>query len=336
VLDDFDPDAPGSDPDRFFGLPHTPEQARVVIVPVPFEATTSYGRGTAGAPDRIRAASQQIELNDTRTGAPWRGGIAALPSDGKVAAWNTEASALALPIIAAGEATPDQQDDLARVNEIGAALNDWVHGHTAALLQRGKIPAIVGGDHSVSFGAMKAATEKFPGVGVLHIDAHADLREDYQGFTWSHASVFHNVVERLPGLGHLVQIGLRDVSEREAGRIEEHPSITTFTDHELAWELASGEPFMRIAARVLRPLPQRVWVSLDVDGLDPSNCPHTGTPVPGGLKWREVMLLLQLLATDRTIVGFDLVEVGDAEWDANVGARLLYTLAGWSMPPEER
>jgi agmatinase len=332
----FDPDAPGVS-DGIFGLPHATDDAAVIVVPVPFEATTSYGRGTARAPRRVLEASRQVELNDPQTGEPWRAGIAMLPIDPRMEQWNEEASADALPVIAAGGAnTPELAERLARVNAHGARVNEWVAARTREVLAREAIPAILGGDHSVSFGAIQAAAEKYPGLGILHVDAHADLREAYEGFTWSHASIMYNVHEKIPNLGYTVQVGLRDFGVAEMERIERWNDLTAFTDHEIAWELASGEPWMRIAARILRPLPPRVWVTFDVDGLDPALCGRTGTPVPGGLSWRETLLLLQLLADEHEIVGFDVVEIGDEEWDANVGARLLYKLAGWSIATRGR
>lgn len=331
-LQDFDPDAPGVGSDGLFGLPHGPDDAAVVVVPVPFEATTSYGRGTANAPARVLEASLQVDLNDVHTGDAWKQGIAMLPIDPELSAWNEAACADALPIVAAGGAhTPELKERLARVDDLCGRMNDRVYALTRDLFAKGRIPAVLGGDHSVSYGAIRAAVERHPGLGILHIDAHADLREAYEGFTWSHASIFWNVHERVPNIGHIVQVGIRDFGAQEATRIEEWGDLTAFTDHELAWELGTGEPWMRIAARLLRPLPKKVWVSFDIDGLDPSLCPATGTPVPGGLSWRHTMLLLQLLAEGHQIVGFDLVEVGDAEWDANVGARLLYKLAGWAI-----
>lgn len=336
-LSEFDPDAPGALNEGLFGLPHPLEQALVHVIPVPWEATTSYGRGTARAPERVVEASKQVDLYDAQTGDPWRKGIALVPPDPRVAAWNEAACADALPIVAAGGAhTPELQERLARVNALSEQVNGWVYDRTREAFARRAIPAILGGDHSVSFGAIRAAVERHPGLGILHVDAHADLREAYEGFTWSHASIFYNVHERIPGLGKLVQVGIRDFGQAEARRIEAWRDVTTYTDHELAWELGSGEPFTRIAARIVRPLPKKVWVSFDIDGLDPSLCPATGTPVPGGLSWREALLLLQTLAEEHEIVGFDLVEVGDAEWDANVGARLLYKLAGWAVTTHAR
>jgi agmatinase len=336
MADTFDPDAPGALGGGVFGLPHTPEDARLVVVPVPFEATTSYGRGTARAPARVLEASLQVELNDAQTGEPWKEGIAMLPIDPQVERWNEEGCALALPIIEAGGAhTPEQKSQLAKVNAIGDQLNRWVHDQTRAIFRNGQIPAVLGGDHSVSFGAIQAAAERHKGMGILHIDAHADLREAYEGFVWSHASIMYNVHEKIENLGHIVQVAIRDFGVAEARRIEQWSDLTAFTDHELAWEIAGGMPWMQVAARIVRPLPRKVWVTFDVDGLDPSLCGRTGTPVPGGLKWRETLLLLQLLAEDHEIVGFDLVEVGDEEWDANVGARLLYKLAGWAIATGE-
>ncbi len=334
---DFDPDAPGAGTDTLFGLPHSVDEAKVVVIPVPFEATTSYGRGTARAPERVLEASRQVDLNDAQTGEPWRAGIAMLPFDPEIEAWNEAACADALPIVAQGGAnSPELEEALLRVNAVGEQLNQRVYERTREVLHRGAIPGVLGGDHAVSFGAIRAAAEKHPGLGILHVDAHADLREAYEGFTWSHASIFWNVHERVPNIGHIVQVAIRDFGAKEAERIETWSNLTAFTDHEIQWELASGEPWMRIAARILRPLPKKVWVSFDVDGLDPSLCRATGTPVPGGLQWGQAMLLLQLLAERHEIVGFDLVEVGDAEFDANVGARLLYKLAGFAIQTATR
>ncbi len=325
---DFDPDGPGTD--GLFGLPCSERDARVVVIPVPFEATASYHKGTAGAPAAVAEASLQVDLHHHTIEEPWREGIAFLDDAGPIAALQAEAGALADAILEAGGAEADDPG-LQRVNAIGDEVNRWVHGHAQRLLAEGRIPGVLGGDHSVPFGAIQAAAEKHPGLGILHIDAHADLREAYMGFTWSHASIFYNVRQRIPQLGHIVQVGIRDFGAREAERIQEWSQVTTFTDHEIAWELASGEPWMRLAARIVRRLPKKVWVSIDIDGLDPSLCPNTGTPVPGGLSWNQVQLLLQLLTEEHTIVGFDLCEVGAEPFDASIGARLLYGLSTWAI-----
>jgi agmatinase len=334
-MTEFDPDAPSTG-DGLFGLPFSPDDAAVVVVPVPFEATASYRRGTSEGPAAIHEASMQVDLWDLETGDAWRAGIAAEPPDERFAAWNEAASALALQVIAhASDGGHDEDAALtAEVDAIMTQMNALVREKTARILDRGAIPAIVGGDHSVPFGAIQAAAEKYPGLGVLHVDAHADLREAYEGFTWSHASILYNVVQRIPGVSKVVQVGIRDVGARERAFTEESPKIDTWYHPDVTWRLAGGETWRHLVDRMLAPLPKHVWVTFDIDGLDPSLCPNTGTPVPGGLSWAEATALLRCLVdAGHVIVGFDLNEVapGDDDWDAIVGARLLYKLAGWSI-----
>lgn len=332
----FDPAAPARG-DGVFGLPHTPDEAAVVLVPVPWEPTTSYGKGTARAPSAILRASRQVDLFDLQTGRPYEAGIAMLPIDPEIARLNAEACAAAEPVIEAGGVLGDDPalaSGLARVNAASAELNARVETEVRTWLGRGKIVGTIGGDHSVPFGAIAAYAERYPGLGVLHFDAHADLRVAYEGFTYSHASIMHNVLERIPGVRRLVQVGLRDLSEDEHREIEGSGGrVVAFFDHDIAARRFEGAPFARIAAEIAEALPGEVYVSFDIDGLDPALCPHTGTPVPGGLSFQEaVTVLCKVRDSGRRIVGFDLNEVapgpdGD-EWDANVGARLLYKLIG--------
>lgn len=339
ALAGFDP-AGAAIHDGLFGLPHTPEEARVVIVPVPWEPTTSYRRGTAKGPAAILAASRQVDLFDLDTGRPYEAGIAQLADDPEITTWNRDACALATPIIEAGgliEGQPELQEALLRVNELSHQLNLRVHALVKEHLDRGKIVGLVGGDHAAPFGSIRAHAEKYPGLGVLHVDAHADLRDSYEGFTFSHASIMHNVATMIPGVARIVQVGIRDLSEDEHTMIARSGGrIVTFFDRDLAERSFSGEPFTKTLAAIIEPLPQHVYISFDIDGLDTSFCPHTGTPVPGGLSFREAVALIAAVAkSGRTLVGFDLNEVapgpeGD-EWDANVGARLLYKLIGFAL-----
>ncbi len=343
ILSDFDPDSPAIG-DTLYGLPHTVEQAAVVVVPVPFEATTSYRRGTKDGPAAILRASAQVDLHDTETGDPWERGIAMAPIDPDVIAWNEAASVDALAVIAAGgldPAAPDPEVAAAceRVNAISARLNGWVRAQTEAIFARGQIPAILGGDHAVPFGAIEAAAARYPGLGILHVDAHADLRAAYEGFTWSHASIFHNVMTRIPSIRHLTQVGIRDLGRAELAMAEADPRIHQWLDTHVNWLLQGGEPWGRLAHRMVEPLPRDVWISFDIDGLEPALCPNTGTPVPGGLSWAQTLVLLRVLAdAGKRVVGFDLCEVAPGvsdEWDANVGARLLYKLAGWAIATQD-
>ena len=333
----FDPDAPAGEASGIYGLPFTPEDAHVIVVPVPFEATTSYGGGTSQGPAAVLEASRQVDLYDHETGRPYDRGIAMLEIPPEVVSWNEEAKRCAAPVIEAGGVIDgtDMHAALDRVNELGDEVNRWVHGVTTSYLEEGKMPVILGGDHSVPFGAIQAYSERFPNLSILHLDAHADLRNAYEGFTWSHASIFHNVMTRLQGVDRLVQAGVRDLGSAENEMIQSSGGrIVTFFDSDLAAEKESGTPFARIADRIVETLTDTVYLSWDIDGLDPTLCPHTGTPVPGGFSWNEAIALLRALVRGRKrIVGLDLCEVspGETEWDANVGARLLYKMIGFAL-----
>ncbi|MGI5862155.1 MAG: agmatinase family protein [Myxococcales bacterium] len=345
----FDPNAAASPDSGIFGLDCTVDEARVVILPVPFDATTSYGKGSARGPEAIFEASKQVDLYDLETGRPYEAGIAmyAWPrkSAASLRAWNREATKLAQPVIdAAGVVGDDRklQSALARVNELSEKVNALVHSEVDTFIRRGQIVGLLGGDHATPFGAIEAHARAYPGMGVLHVDAHADLRRAFEGFVWSHASIMFNVVERLPGVKRLVQVGIRDFCEEELEVIKgSRGRVVTHFDLELARQREGGVPWLKQCAHIVEELPEDVYVSFDIDGLDPALCPHTGTPVPGGLSFHQACLLLgEVVRSGRRIVGFDLNEVapgpdGD-EWDANVGARILYKLIGWALVGAQR
>jgi agmatinase len=335
----FDPSAASRPDSGVFGLPHSEAEAAVVLVPAPFEATTSYGGGTVDGPSAILEASRQVDLFDVETGRPYEAGIHMLPLPEHILALNGRARADARQVIDAGGCGDDPAllAAAARVDAASAELNGWVEAQVARLIAAGKKVGLVGGDHAVAFGSMAAHARKHPGMGVLHLDAHADLRRAFEGFEHSHASILYNVMERVPGVSRLVQVGLRDVSDEEAGYIEaSRGRIVAHYDALLANGRFEGETWGHQVSRIVEPLPRDVYLTFDVDGLDPALCPHTGTPVPGGLSFQQAAALVAgVVKSGRRIVGLDLVEVapgpdGD-EWDANVGARLLYKMIGWML-----
>jgi agmatinase len=321
----FDADGAGAPSGSVFGLPYGEAESSVVMIAVPWEPTTSYGAGAAEGPEAIRDASGQLDLFDPELAElglarPWVFGLHMTPDDPQIAAWNAEACAAAR-----GEAR-----DVARVDALSWKMVERVEMLVGAVLDAGKIAGVVGGDHSVAYGSMAAAARR-GAMGVLHVDAHADLRVDYEGYAHSHASVMHNVLRDLSGVETLVQIGIRDLSAAEAQRIRDDARVHTVFDHALR-----GADFRACCARLVEALPRRVWISFDVDGLDPALCPGTGTPVPGGLDFGQAMSLLRVLAeSGREIAGFDLVEVAPSpfhgQWDGNVGARILYRLCGAAL-----
>jgi agmatinase len=335
----FDPDAAARPDSGIYGLDSTPADARVVLVPVPFEATVSYGGGTAGGPAAILAASRQVDLFDLETGRPYAQGICLLPGAAEVRAWSEQGKALAAPVIEAGGAGDDPalRAAVAKVDALGDQVNAWLAAQVEPLLDQGKLVGVLGGDHSVPFASIAAHARRHPGLGVLHVDAHADLRRAYEGFRWSHASIFWNVLEQVPEVGRLVGVGYRDVSEQEHRLIDTDPRCEAFPDPWLRRRLHDGAPWSEVVAEVVSRLPQDVYVSFDIDGLDPVLCPSTGTPVPGGLSFPEATALFRgIVESGRRIVGFDLCEVapdptGRSEWDGNVAARLLYKLIGFAL-----
>ncbi len=333
---EFDPAGPGCSDDGIYGLPYTEDEARLVYLPVPWEATTSYGGGAALGPSAIRTASAQLDLYDADVEKPYAAGLYLRDESRQVKAWNKTAKAAAQKAIKALTAgKPAPASALKTANGLGDKLNAWVYAQTRGLIAAGKIPALIGGDHSTPYGAIQAAVERWPGLGILHFDAHHDTRNAYEGFTWSHASIFHNVMERLP-VGRLVQVGIRDFSHDEKLYCQGlGKRCTVFYDGDLARRRFAGKTFDSTAAEVVAGLPKDVWVSFDIDGLDPRFCPGTGTPVPGGLEFSEANHILRTVAASgRRIVGFDLNEVAPqkgSEWDANVGARLLYKMTAWCL-----
>ncbi len=333
----FDPDAAVAPGAGVFGLPTARDDAGIVLIPVPFEATTSYGGGTEHGPDAIRAASAQVDLHDRRFGPVWHHGIFMEEEDARFRLWGNEAREHARRIIQHGGAGPGDEEAVGRVDTVGSQMNALVAERVFAALEEGRVPGVIGGEHSVSYGAIRACAERWGDIGVLQIDAHMDLRDRFEGFRWSHASVMFNVLEDEPRVKRVVQVGIRDFGEREEAyadlRSGDERRVIVHYDDDLFDRLADARSFAKRCRRIVEALPERVYVTFDIDGLDPALCPHTGTPVPGGLSWREVSLLLATLAASgRRVVGFDLVEVapgpdGD-EWDANVGARILYRLCG--------
>jgi agmatinase len=227
------------------------------------------------------------------------------------------------------------------VNDASDRVNQWVYSETRRLLQAGKIAAVLGGDHSVPFGAIRAASEKFSALSILHFDAHSDTRAAYSGFEFSHASIMHNVLTKIPSVKKLVQVGIRDYCEDEVRFVREQElRVKVFFDADLQRKKFDGQSWSSIVKEIVSSLSNEVWISFDIDGLDPKLCPGTGTPVPGGLEFQEaVYLISQVARSGRKIVGFDLNEVApppefpdtDDEWDANVGMRLLYKLCGWTF-----
>lgn len=341
MIEEFDVNGVGVANGRFFGMPFNEKECPVVVIPVPWDATVSYNEGTAKGPKAIMNASLQVDLYDEQVpGAEeFRIGTDTSLTDFKkksgefdVALSNRQARGKAKSVIAALASGKCLTGSLVRlqgeVNTMSEKLNWAIENVCASYYDSGQIPAVVGGEHSVALGAIKAAAASVSeGLGVLQFDAHADLREAYEGFTYSHASVMYNVLKEISKVERLCQVGIRDFCADEAALMKKDKRIKTFTDRAIFEQLFNGKKWAEICDKIIVELPENVYISFDIDGLCPSLCPLTGTPVPGGLTFNMALFLLELISRNRKIVGFDLCEVGPGEWDANVGARLLYKLA---------
>lgn len=328
----FKPDDAAKPGSGIFGLPCPREESGIIVIPVPFDATTSYRPGTAGGPAAVIEASAQVDLFDHRFGRVYEQGIFAESPGPEIAALSRAAREVAQALIAKGGATGADADDVALIDAVGDRVREFVKARATAALDAGRIPAVLGGEHSVPLGAIEACAARHPGLGLLHVDAHMDLRDRFEGFAFSHASIMHNVLDRAPGISRIVQVGIRDYGEGELESARSHGDrVRTWFGDDLADALDAGTTWAQLSRQIVADLPENIYISFDIDGLDPSLCPNTGTPVPGGLSFQQAgALLAEVRRTGRRVVGFDLVEVapGDASIDANIGARILYKLCG--------
>lgn len=322
-----------------FGLDHKEENAQLILFPIPWDTTTSYKKGTSKGPEAILNASHQLDLYHPYFYSEIKHGICMKEISKEWEEKNGITRALSESIITTldiGEELSEHHlENLKKANEACAELHKWVEEECIKLIQQNKLVGIIGGEHSVSLGLINALSKTIPAFGILQIDAHMDLRESYQGFTHSHASIMKNALKNKQ-VTRLVQVGTRDYCEEEFEVVRTSKGrIKTFTDIELKEALFADKSWQSLCRKIVNALPDNVYISFDIDGLNPSLCPNTGTPVPGGLTFEQAMYLIGLVQdSGRKIMGFDLVEVAPAahsEWDANVGARVLFNLAGYCL-----
>ena len=263
--------------------------ARFALIPVPYEKTTTYRKGTAEGPAALLKASTQVETFDEETRVdPWeKCGIETLE-----------------PTLC--EAMPD-------------VLATVLEGVSGAQLDGGRVPGCLGGEHSISLGPVRAAARRHGGLGVLQIDAHPDLRDEYEGTRYGHGCVMRRVLE-VEDIGALVQVGLRAVSAEDDAVISSDDRVHPF--------YASQWHRDRID-KVVDTLPDDVYISIDLDGLDPSVIPGTGTPEPGGLMWWDVLALLKTVAGRKHVVAFDVVELLPEPISSFAAAKLVFKLLAY-------
>ena len=330
-IKNFDPNSVGDINANMFGLPFSISESETVLIPVPWEVTVSYGGGTIDGPEQIFDASFQVDLYDPIVKDAWKLGIAMddINEDLK------EKSEIYRPV---AEIIIDRQsngepsaeiEEIKDINKVCAEMNAWVKQRSLHFLKQNKTVGLVGGDHSTPLGMMQALSEHVGEFAILQIDAHADLRVAYEGFEFSHASIMYNAL-KINNVKKLVQVGIRDYCQAELDIItNSNGRVKTFFDRDIKQQEYQGKTWHTICKEIVAELPQNVYLSFDIDGLDPKLCPGTGTPVAGGFETDQVLYLLeQVVAAGKTFVAFDLNEVGgEDEWNANVASRLLYRIA---------
>ena len=337
-IKNFDANGPAPEDAGIYGLPFTAEEADIVLIPVPWEVTTSYGAGTSHGPEAILEASYQVDLFHREFPELWKRGIAMdeLPEAllDQSQELKKEAKHVMDLLVKGGDKKKQARAKkaLELINAECAVMNTWVEQRAGYWMDQGKLVGLVGGDHSTSLGMFQAQGLRHKEFGILHIDAHLDLRIAYEGFTYSHASIMYNTLP-IKQMKQLVSVGIRDFCEQEnTVFLKQKDRVKVILSADIRRQQFDGITWREQCDAIINALPEKVHISFDIDGLDPTLCPNTGTPVPGGLQFEEATYLLsRLAASGKKIIGFDLVEVSPGEhdeWDANVGARLLFHLCG--------
>lgn len=315
-----------------FGLPYSIEESDLVFIPVHLDTTVSYFDGTNNAPRFILEESSQLDLSLVYVDKPWELKMAydhqSIVSTSENGKYRNIAKSLIQRMESGEEIT--NSDELKQINDFCEKVKNSVKEKSQYYLNQGKKVGIIGGDHSSPLGLLEALSEKHD-FSILQIDSHMDLRKSYEGFTYSHASVMHNAMD-IKGVKSLTQVGIRDFCEEEEIYIKNSQKpVITFYDKNIFWGYLEGKSWADITEAIVSTLSDKVYISFDVDGLDPSLCPNSGTPVAGGLSYNQVIFLIDSIARHgKQIIGFDLCETGPASWDANVASRILFQLATYT------
>lgn len=333
----FNPNSTACTDSGLFGLPFDDSQSNIVIIPVEWELTTSYNRGTVNGPKAIYSASLQVDLHHHDFPDLWKKGIWMDSFPKELRQLHDSLIPSAQIIIEAAETgdldkNPDSYISVYQKIAVATEIkNEWLKGRIAFWKNKGKIVGLVGGDHSIPLAYHQYLAEQNLNYGIMMTDAHLDLRNAYEGFKYSHASIFYNTL-KFKNVTKLVQVGIRDYCHEEAEFVDNQSErVSVFFDRDIRTRMFEGETWSKIVNEIIENLPDNVYVSVDIDALDPKLCPNTGTPVPGGMEFEELMYLFnRLKKSGKNIIGFDLCEVspGDDEWDGNVGARVLFHLCG--------
>lgn len=335
----FDPSTQLPSERGIFGLPHSVQEARVIVLPSPFAATSPGGHASSG-PEALLKASRQVERADPELGSVFEPGIHMLPTPEAVTRWHVDARENAKKILAVdGDIldSPALIAALSRVNILAQNTHEWVHDTTRFMIKQGKLVAVVGGDPSVAFGTIRAHASRTTNMGVLHVGPCAGLLRAHMGFAPSHRSLNIDVLDNIVGVHKIVHVGANAIEAEE--RAVAHPSdarVVLFSALELEYARLAGETLMAQCERIIAPLPNKVFVALDMSALAEASSGLHDSPAAFGLTWSQMRFLLRALhRSGRVVVGASVSDIvqgphGESRCAA-IAARALYALIGWML-----
>ena len=319
--------------------------ASIVLVSAPWAVTSAAGQGAVYTPDAIIDASTTVSLYDVVSGESIDGKVATADVDYDLQENSLNIGGDAAKVVAHIEDGGSLSGDyfarkVVRINLGFRDMHRSVGKRVFRYASKGKIVGVVGGDHAVAFGAVRSLSSVHPDMGVLYIDAHCDLRPSGKIFDYSHLSVARNIIDEIPAVSKMVQVGVREMSVDEIEFAKSNPKIAMFCHEKLSAERFSGRSWSELCDDVVAQLPEKVYISFDIDALSPECCPNTKRPVAGGMTFDEAVCLInRVVESGRTIVGFDLTEivpVVDSGVDAVVGARMLVKLCAAALKSNKK
>jgi len=306
-----------------FGTPVNYIKSKIVILPIPFDGTSSYRKYSQNAPYKILEASNQVDLFDIDFGNLYRRNV-----------YMEKISPLIIKInnyiLSIQKKFFTSFDSAEKINSIMSANNNFIYKWTLNALNADKIPILLGGEHSIIFGAIQACFNVYKSreLSILHFDAHSDMRLNYDGFNYSHASIINNIQNRISTPKRIIQVGIRDVSYSEYKQIQLSNEIYSFLDKDIRKYKLLGS-FDVLSEDIIEKLGDLIYITIDIDGLDIPYCSNTGTPVPGGLNFDHIIhILSNIKKKKKRIIGADICETSSSTLDSIVSMRLLYKLTG--------
>ncbi len=339
---EFDPNTITPDNGCYFGIPLAPEDAALVLLSAPWDATASLRSGSSYAPDAIIEASRYVDFYEPLAPNSWLKGIATAPIDYSIQDLSHRLRPDAERVIKLhdelGMSVLDNlmyERRLRRVNEGSVEINNNIYSQASHWFDKGKIVGLVGGDQSVTYGMVKAVGCKYDGVGLVHIDSRCDMHEAYQGFDFSHASTMYNILRDVPQVKKFVSVGVQEFSPIEWERATSDSRVKMFTAQDMWREQFEGTTWAKIVNDIINELPENVYLALDIDGLTGECSPNKSRIMTGGMSFHQVVYLMdRIIASGRRIVGFDITEVSpnmDNKADMRLVARLLFKMCSIAL-----